>query len=506
MTPTTEGDKGEKFGQWLGRTLRGLTGGQIAGIRRQFVNIIIVVAGVYDGLLFVSAVEHGNYYVSQATILAGVALVFAGVARLTRTFSLAPTESQKDRPTDESPDTEEESKREKKRSAWLTRLVLLAALGLSAIVLYAIQYDHWKAGVVASTASIGFLTAGAAWLIGTLLGFLFGIPHTRVALADPGWSASGSQKVAGEAAHGHQSDHRYDPSTSLEQISDWLTKIIVGVGLTQLGKIPLKLNSLAVYIAYSIGGGPANQAFALSICLYFSVCGFFFGFLWARLYMIEAFRAADEVRVLQEKVSRLENQQRADARALSLMNQLLNPQSADQPIDQAEVSDAVKAASVPVKVQIFNQAQRTYDNDDAEDYPWKLDGVISLLNALIASDPNNRFHRNYSQLSYALRRKRPPDLAGAVNAISKAIEVRDGLRKRGWRFYEFHRARCRIEQMPDFLHSKTLDMTLRDQILADLRTAYRSADSEKWQNWIAKSTVLDWMRTNEVTEANLLQN
>lgn len=51
----------------------------------------------------------------------------------------------------------------------------------------------------------------------------------------------------------------YAPSTSLEQVADWLTKIIVGVGLTQLNKIPRKLDSLASYIAMGMGGS-ASQA------------------------------------------------------------------------------------------------------------------------------------------------------------------------------------------------------------------------------------------------------
>src|SRR5207247_8409037 len=98
-------------------------------------------------------------------------------------------------------------------------------------------------GRVLSIASIGLIAAGAAWLTGALLGFLFGIPHTREDL--------------------QQSD-RYKPSTSLEQISDWLTKIIVGVSLTQLSNIPIKLGELARYIASGMSPDRPN-AFALGI-------------------------------------------------------------------------------------------------------------------------------------------------------------------------------------------------------------------------------------------------
>jgi len=37
----------------------------------------------------------------------------------------------------------------------------------------------------------------------------------------------------------------YSGNTNLEQISDWLTKILVGVGLTQLREIPGQVQRLA---------------------------------------------------------------------------------------------------------------------------------------------------------------------------------------------------------------------------------------------------------------------
>ncbi len=195
-----------------------------AGLRHHFVNLIIVAIGISDWFFFVHATRSGNFYEAQAAVLAGVALVFAGVARLTQTFSLAPSE-----------DGMEE---EKNRSKWLTRLALVAALGMAAIILYAIQYQFWPPAQVASTLSVGFITAGATWLTGALTGFLFGIPHMREGDREPKTQLSaGNESAVDETQH---QDIRYQPSTSLEQISDWLTKIIVGLALVDIAKIPGK--------------------------------------------------------------------------------------------------------------------------------------------------------------------------------------------------------------------------------------------------------------------------
>jgi len=489
--------KNEGRQKWIEPKLRELTDWFTSGIRRYFTYLVILVVGVYDGWLFVHATQRGNYFISQATVLAGVVLVFIGVARLTNSFSLAHSE-----------ETDRKLERDKKRSDWLVRLALLAALGLSGIVLYAIQYEHWSSARVASIASVGAMAAGAAWLVGALLGFLFGIPHTRPTTSDSSKQGGTSgQNQADNTTSARPGDTNYAPSTSLEQISDWLTKIIVGVGLTQLSNIPPKLDGLAAYVSNGMCGDQSSKAFALSIIVYFSVCGFLFGFLWARLYMIEAFRAADEVQALEEKVSRLESQPKADAKALSLINGLLNRQPSDPPVTEEEAAATIKAASVPVKIQIFNQAEKAVDtNWDADDFDIKMEGAISLLRGLIASDSQQWYHRNYSELSYALRNKKPPDWVGALDAINKAIEIRDKRGKSGWRYYEFQRARCRIEQLPNVPGQKTADDVLVQLIVGDLRASYKATEESKWLKWQSTAQrVSAWMQANGVTTATLSQ-
>lgn len=80
-------------------------------------------------------------------------------------------------------------------------------------------------------------------------------------------------------------------NTNLEQISDWLTKILVGVGLIQIKEIKNAVSGAAVYIAQGIG--EQHRTFAAALVVYFSVIGFLNGYLLTRLWLAGAFSRAD---------------------------------------------------------------------------------------------------------------------------------------------------------------------------------------------------------------------
>jgi hypothetical protein len=122
---------------------------------------------------------------------------------------------------------------------------------------------------------------------GFLVGFLFGIPRV---LQASDMSPSGKEK-ASRAGYAQQ------VNTNLEQISDWLTKIIVGLGLVQLRQIPQNLYDAATWMARSFMRRDANisqaASFSTSIIILFSVAGFIGGYLVTRLFIAGAFRRAD---------------------------------------------------------------------------------------------------------------------------------------------------------------------------------------------------------------------
>jgi tetratricopeptide (TPR) repeat protein len=88
------------------------------------------------------------------------------------------------------------------------------------------------------TWSVSLTVAGASTAVGCLLGFLFGIPRSLQQRTIAAPANSGSKPPTPEAAPAADSTEvtgtqAFRSNTSLEEISDWLTKIIIGVGLVQ---------------------------------------------------------------------------------------------------------------------------------------------------------------------------------------------------------------------------------------------------------------------------------
>lgn len=130
------------------------------------------------------------------------------------------------------------------------------------------------------------LWAAACFMAGFLAGFLFGVPKVDGARAEDG------------RADGRRGRFSQLQNTNLEQISDWLTKIIVGVGLVELRTLPEHLKRAAGWVAQSLTGTsaaePAAVSFAGSLIVYFSTLGFLAGYLLTMLYLAGAFGRAGQ--------------------------------------------------------------------------------------------------------------------------------------------------------------------------------------------------------------------
>jgi hypothetical protein len=181
----------------------------------------------------------------------------------------------------------------------LRTLLYAMIIGILSVVIYAIESRSWTGFV--TTVSTGIVVAAAALTVGGLLGFLFGIPRTlqQAGAAPPNRNPRpGNGQAAGEERP------EYQANTNLEQISDWLTKILVGVGLTQVREIGDKFLTLSGSVSRALGNTSGNRSFALSLILFFLVVGFLFSYLWTRLYLPGAFREKDQalLRSLEDQV------------------------------------------------------------------------------------------------------------------------------------------------------------------------------------------------------------
>jgi hypothetical protein len=109
---------------------------------------------------------------------------------------------------------------------------------------------------------------GAAAFSGALLGFVFGIPR---ALAE---QRNGPLQI----------------NTNLEQISDWLTKILVGAGLTSLTGFPEFAGRVVVFLdGHDYNGVLGGGMLAVFLMVYFGALGFFWSYIETRTTLTDLF-------------------------------------------------------------------------------------------------------------------------------------------------------------------------------------------------------------------------
>ncbi|HEY2496818.1 MAG TPA: hypothetical protein VGK24_07100 [Candidatus Angelobacter sp.] len=348
-------------------------------------------------------------------------------------------------------------------------LLVLAIFSVIVVVSYSGKPEYRQAAFVL-TISI------CAIVIGMFLGFLFGVPRT-VQDEQPTDKSAGTQS--------QNSGVSYRANTNLEQISDWLTKILVGVGLTQLTKIPEKLGDLGDFLKMGMDGSNAARSFGILVFLFFMTFGFLVGFLWTRLYLGKELKYAD-LGVLARQIEEIKSQPDKDARALSLVMKQLNPTSDAPPPSEEELKQAIKDASASTRLLIFEQA-RNARKLSSPTQSQQLERVLPVLRALVAADDAQQFHRNYGQLGYVLKEKIPPDFQGSIDALSNAIQIRNRLNISGYQLYELNRAQCRIGLYPRASDDQ------KQQIIADIKVALKVDP-----NFCADPAITNWLTQNNV--------
>lgn len=175
----------------------------------------------------------------------------------------------------------------------------LVAMSLgSAAAVAALFTSIYSFSIVGWEFSLPLLWATGIWCAGVALGFLFGIPKvlqgTPAAAPPPGAEpgGAGGASTTRQATVTAPASYQQRVNTNLEEISDWLTKIIVGVTLVQLKELPPQFSRLADHIVSNLPGG-GHRGFGLAIILCFATLGFLFGYLVTRLYIQGALARAE---------------------------------------------------------------------------------------------------------------------------------------------------------------------------------------------------------------------
>jgi hypothetical protein len=168
--------------------------------------------------------------------------------------------------TDTTPPIKKQNNDDPGRPPWWIIVGFLTASTL-ALALYG-----WSVGSFALL-FMELLIGCASMGVGALVGFVFGNP--RSGLPQQGKDASGEDETA----------FNYRPSNTLDQVSDWLTKILIGVGLVQLSQLGGALAAIGRVVEGSMKPPPqGTQVVTQVVVVAFLVVGFLAGFLWTRIY------------------------------------------------------------------------------------------------------------------------------------------------------------------------------------------------------------------------------
>ena len=189
------------------------------------------------------------------------------------------------------------------RDAKRVAAVMVVALACGAVLII-LATSSWP------IAFAGLLWAAACSSVGWFLGFLFGIPRSlstdtarTTAPASPGGTTAPADTDQSAALATISVTAKPPPkptasagastavNTNLEQISDWLTKIIVGVTLVESKEVLDHLSNAAHMMAGSLGG-ENSVSFAFAILIYFSFSGLLGSYLLTRLFLQRAFTNA----------------------------------------------------------------------------------------------------------------------------------------------------------------------------------------------------------------------
>lgn len=169
-------------------------------------------------------------------------------------------------------------------SLWPTIIILAGIAAVSAGA--AISPSYWDFFGLLLTLSLATLLGGMVF------GFLFGIPRLNRNY-DP--------------REDYDRTTKYSPNTNLEEVSDWLTKIIIGVTLTQMTKIPSYLQRIADRVLQNTNCETMDCNFAGAVIIagiiYFFIAGFIIGYFYTRLFLPDLFSMMEEQRIRKAEVS-----------------------------------------------------------------------------------------------------------------------------------------------------------------------------------------------------------
>lgn len=154
-----------------------------------------------------------------------------------------------------------------------TSITLTLYMGLFLGLIPVVGYPIFIPEIGGQIIFIGVLLALASFITSFFTGTLFGMPNrNRVTVKE----------------------NDYAFNNSLYDVSDWLTKIMVGLGLINLKEIPVYFINLGQSVSMSTKyKGELLNIYAISTVIYFGFLGLYIGYNYMRLVLSNKYKKAD---------------------------------------------------------------------------------------------------------------------------------------------------------------------------------------------------------------------
>lgn len=219
-------------------------------------------------------------------------------------------------PRDEDPNESRQDRQVREAKAeqyWRETNALLGFWAtLAAGVVTLLLFGLWATETPSPKAfTMGLLAGAAAGLLGALLGFLFGLPrgsNGQPVTGDPPAAANGAVSAATQ---------QRAVNNNLLEISDWLTKIIVGAGLVGLTDLVRWVGEVGrrVGVAAGLEDGDTAAMFGGAILVFFFTWGFLFLYIQTRTIISVIFASTERSLLGFENARRAIDRQADDAPA-----------------------------------------------------------------------------------------------------------------------------------------------------------------------------------------------
>jgi hypothetical protein len=277
--------------------------------------------------------------------------------------------------------------------------------------------------------------AAALWSAGVFGGFLFAIPHVNQGNRSSNETSSDlndrkAGSVLGSSTVGKNGSaksnglvYNFVVNTNLEQISDWLTKIIIGTTLIELKEIPEELTRLAALVGSGLPATSDHRGYAMALIMVFCISGFLFGYLTTRLYVQRVLLDVERALVLPGEILELAWRLESTQLAEQTLRTVAAHQSTD-PAIASGVSELKRLSERYLDVRIPDYKARVAEKDRLADEMVRVIREGAISRELLAGEDDQGFLLGLAATSLAFPEREDLPRLLVVASKAKLLHVR----------------------------------------------------------------------------------